>query len=154
MVEYSKNLFICKVLYGQVMDGSYRVVDGVIYFHDHIYLNDSKLKKEILHVAYEALFSGHVDSIESYHTIMEGFYWEDLKEDVHQQIKRYIACLMYEEESNHLARLFQPVSLLMERWERSSMDLFTKLPTIYGKGFVLMLIYQLTMYVHFFTMHL
>ena len=46
MVEYSKNLFTYKVLDGKVIDGRYRVVDGVIYFHDQIYLTrDSKLKK-------------------------------------------------------------------------------------------------------------
>ena len=57
LVEYSKNLFTCKILYGQVIDGRYRVVDGVIYFHDQIYLTrDSKLKEEILHATYEALF--------------------------------------------------------------------------------------------------
>ena len=45
-MEYSKNLFTCKVLDKQVVDGRYRVVDGVIYFHDQIYLTkDSKLKK-------------------------------------------------------------------------------------------------------------
>ena len=98
LVEYSKDLFTCKVLDGKVIDGKYRVVDGVIYFHDQIYLTrDSKLKKEILHVAYEA---GHVDIIESYHTIMEGFYLEDLKEDVHQHIRRiYVFCLVYEEKN-------------------------------------------------------
>ena len=55
LVEYSKNLFTCKVLDGKVIDWRYRVVDGVIYFDDHIYLTrDSKLKKEILHATYEA----------------------------------------------------------------------------------------------------
>ena len=50
MVEYSKNLFTCKFIDGQVIDGRYRVVDRVIYFHDQIYLTrDSKLKEEILH---------------------------------------------------------------------------------------------------------
>ena len=85
---------------------------------------------------------------------MEGFYWEDLKEYVHQHIRRYVACLMYEEEINHLARLFQSLPLLMERWEGSSMDLFTKLSTIYSKDYSLNLIDKLTMYVHFFTIHL
>ena len=80
MVEYSKNLFTCKVLDGKLIDGRYRVVDGVIYFHDHIYLTrDSKLKKDILHAVYEALSLGHVEFIKYYHTIMERFYWEDLK---------------------------------------------------------------------------
>lgn len=149
------NLLTCKVLVGQVVDGRYKVVDGTINFHDQIYLTrGSKLKRKILHAAYETLSSGHVDFIESYHTIMEGFYWEDLKEYVHQHIRRYVACFMYEEESKHLAKLFQSLSLLMERWEDSYMDLFTKLSTIYGKDCVLMLIYQLAMYVHSFTMHL
>ena len=106
LVDYSKNLFTCKVLDGKVIDGGKRVADGVIYFHDQIYLTqDSKLKEGILHAAYEALFSMHEDSIESYLTIMERFYWEDLKEYVHQHIRRYVAHLMYEEESNHLSRL-------------------------------------------------
>ena len=101
LVEYSKNLFTCKVLDGQVIYERYRVVDGVIYFHDQIYLiEDSKLKKEILHVAYEAFFLGHVDSIDSYHTIMEGFYWDNLKEDVHQHIRIYVAfCFMKRKET-------------------------------------------------------
>ena len=77
LLEYSKNLFTCKVLDGKMMYGRYRVVDEVIYFHDQIYLTkDSKLKD--LDVAYEALFSGNVDFIDSYHTIMEGFYWENI----------------------------------------------------------------------------
>ena len=48
-MEYSKDLFTCKVLNGQVMDGRYKVVDGVIYSHDQIYLaRDSKLKEKLL----------------------------------------------------------------------------------------------------------
>ena len=34
LVEYSKNLFTCKVLDGKMEDRRYKVVDGVIYFHD------------------------------------------------------------------------------------------------------------------------
>ena len=74
---------------------------------------------------------------------------------MHKHIRRsYVACLMYEEESNHLAMLFQSLPLLMKRWEGSSKDLFTNLPTIYGKDCVLMLIDQLTMYDHSFAIHL
>ena len=34
LMEYSKDLFTCKVLDEQVIDGRYREVDRVIYFHD------------------------------------------------------------------------------------------------------------------------
>ena len=47
LMEYSKDLFTCKVLDGKVMDGRYKVVEGVIYSHDQIYLaRDSKLKAQ------------------------------------------------------------------------------------------------------------
>ena len=61
---------------------------------------------------------------------------------------------MYEEERNHLARSFQSLPLFMERWEGLSMDLFTNLSTTYGKDCVFMFVYQLTIYVHSFTMNL
>lgn len=38
LMEYSKDLFTCKVLDGKVMNGGYKVVDGVIYFYDQICL--------------------------------------------------------------------------------------------------------------------
>ena len=72
---------------------------------------------------------------------------------MHQHIKGYVTCLMHEEENNHLARLLQSLPLLMEKWEGSSMELFTNLSTIFGKDCVLMFIYQLTTYVHSFTIH-
>lgn len=36
LMEYSKDLFTCKVLDGQEMDGKYKVVYGIIYVHDNI----------------------------------------------------------------------------------------------------------------------
>ena len=46
-MEYSKDLFTCKVIDGKEMDGEYKVVNGIIYVHDQIYLTqDSNLKKK------------------------------------------------------------------------------------------------------------
>ena len=92
---------------------------------------DSKLKENILHTAHEALLSNHTDFIGTYETIIERFSWEGFKEDVLQNIRRYLFFLMNEEEINHLARLLHPLPLLMDRWEGSSIELFTNLPTIY-----------------------
>ena len=58
LVEYSKNLFTCKVLDGKMEDRRYKVVDGVIYFHDQIYLaKESKLKDQLLCAAYDIFLS-------------------------------------------------------------------------------------------------
>ena len=46
LMEYNKDPFTCEVLDGKVMDGRYKVVGGVIYFHDQVYLvKGSKIKE-------------------------------------------------------------------------------------------------------------
>ena len=76
MMEYSKDLFTCEVLDGELMDGRYKLVDGVIYFHEHIYLaRDSKLKEKLLNATYEILLSKPTGFIRAYHTILDGFMW-------------------------------------------------------------------------------
>ena len=89
MVEYSKNLFTCKFLDGKVMDSRYKVVEGVIYSHDKIYLTrDSKLKDKLLNAIYEILLSKPTDFIREYFTILEGFMWEDFKRDMHSNLRK------------------------------------------------------------------
>ena len=115
---------------------------------------DSQLKKKVLHVALDSLLPGHQDFIETYQDIEERFSWEGLKEDVLQHIRRCMVFLKNEEENNHPARLLQPITFPVERWESSSMDLITSLPTVHGKGCVFLLIDQLTKYLHSFSIHL
>lgn len=94
LVEYSKNLFTCKVLDGQVIDGRYKVINGVIYFHDQIYLaRDSKLKDKLLYEAYEIFLYDPTSFIRTYRTILEGFMWEDFKEETHYHVRKCIDCL-------------------------------------------------------------
>jgi len=49
LVEYSKDMFECEVLDGQVADDRYRVVDEIIYYKDRIFLTEgSQIMKKIL----------------------------------------------------------------------------------------------------------
>jgi hypothetical protein len=38
LVEYSKNKFACDLMVHSVHDDMYKVVDGIIYYKDRIYL--------------------------------------------------------------------------------------------------------------------
>ena len=52
----------------------YKVVEGVIYFHDQIYLvKGSKLKEKLLNATYEILLSKPTGFLGAYHTILDGF---------------------------------------------------------------------------------
>ena len=89
LVEYSKDLFSCRILDGQFSDGRYTVRDGVIYFQSRIFLTRaSKLKEKLPHVSYGDFLSSHTDFMRAYHTIMEGFTWKGYKEEIHQNIRR------------------------------------------------------------------
>ena len=57
MMEYSKDLFTCGVIDGEVKDERFKVVDGVIYFYNLILLNkDSKLKEGLLDESMRSCF--------------------------------------------------------------------------------------------------
>ena len=84
LVEYSKDLFSCRVLDDQLSDGRYVMVDGVIYFQGRVFLTRaSKLKEKLLDEAYEGFLSKPIGFIRAYHTIVEGFIWEGFKEEKH-----------------------------------------------------------------------
>ena len=149
LVDYSKNHFTCEVLDGQVTDERYRVMDGVIYYHDQIFLTrDSKLKEKVLHVAHDSLLSGHQGFIRTYRAFRERLSWEGLKEDLLQHIRKCVFFLKNEEENNHPARLLQPLTFPGERWESPTMEFITNLQTIHGKSCVFVLIVHLTKYLH------
>ena len=88
MMEYSKDLFTCGVLDGEVKDRRFKVVDGIIYFYNLILLvRDSKLKERLLDATYEILLSKPTGFIRAYHTLLGGFIWEGFKEEVHSHMK-------------------------------------------------------------------
>ena len=98
-MEYSKDLFTCKVLDGKVMDRMYKVVKGVIYSHNQIYFTrDSKLKDGLLNAAYEILLSKLTDFIKAYRIILERFMWEYFKKEMHSHMRKCIDHLLVEEE--------------------------------------------------------
>ena len=84
LVEYSKDIFACRVLDDQLSDGRYAVMDGVIYFQSRVFLTrDSKLKEKLLDASYEGFLSKPTGFIRAYRTILEGFICEGFKEEIH-----------------------------------------------------------------------
>ena len=91
LVEYSKDLFSCRVLDDQISDGRYAVIDGVIYFQCRVLLTRAyKLKDKLLYETYEGFLSKPTSFIRAYHTILEGFIWEGFKEEMHHNMRRDI----------------------------------------------------------------
>ena len=99
LMEYSKDLFTCKVLDGKVMDEEYQVVNGIIYVHNQIYLTKySRLKDKLLDTTYEVLLSNPTSFIKTCHTILDGFMWEYFKQEMHSHMSKCMNHLLVEEE--------------------------------------------------------
>ena len=81
------------------MDENYKVFNGINYVHDQIYLTkDSKPKNKLLNTTYEVLLSNPTSFIRTYHTILDGFMWENFKEEMHSHMSKCMDHLLVEEE--------------------------------------------------------
>ena len=104
LMEYSKDLFSCRILDGHLSDERYSVRDGVVYIQSRIFLTRvPKLKEKLLHAPYDDFLSSHTDFMRAYQNIMERFTWEGLKEEMHHHIRRCMGCFEIEERHHYLA---------------------------------------------------
>ena len=103
LVEYSKDIFTCMILDGQVHEEGYSIKDGVILYHGRIFFpRASKLKEKLLQVAHMDFLFSHTHSMRAYHTIMEGYCWMGFEEDIYQHMRRCMDQMEMGERHNSL----------------------------------------------------
>ena len=91
LVGYSKDLFTCMILDDQLHEEGYSVQEGVIYYHDSIFLSRaSKLKKKLLQRAYEEFLFSHTYSMKFYNIIMRSYTWKGFEGELYQHCQRCI----------------------------------------------------------------
>ena len=106
LVEYSKYKFACELLDGQIQDDRYRVIDGIIYYKNKIYLvPESTLKKKVLQASHDSPLSGHQGFLKTFRHIRERFSRKGLKEEVIQHVRECSMCQQNKIEHTHLAGL-------------------------------------------------
>ena len=116
------------------MYGKYKVVNGIIYVHNQIYLTkDSKLKNKILNTTYEVLLSNPTDFIRTYHTILDGFMWENFKEEMHSHMSKCMNHLLVEEEHSSWEELSLSPPYSLSVRGSSSMSYLADFKQVYAK---------------------
>ena len=74
-------------------DEQYKVIDGVIYYKDRIYLvSESALKKKIMEATHDSLLAGHLTYLKTYRKVRERLTWKALKNDVLKYVKECSTC--------------------------------------------------------------
>ena len=89
LVEYSKDLHTCMILYDQLLDEGYLVQYGVIYDRGRVFLSKaSKLKEKLLQGDYEEFYFSHTYSMKLNNIILRSYYWEGFEGDLYQHFQR------------------------------------------------------------------
>ena len=116
------------------MDGRYKVVEGIIYFHEHIYLaRGSKLKEKLLNATYEILLSKPTGFIRAYHIILNGFMWENFREEVHSHMKKCMDYFLDKEEHSSWEELSLSPPYSLSVGGSSSMSYLADFRQVYEK---------------------
>ena len=138
MMVYYKDPFTCEVVDGQEMGWKYKVVEGAIYPHDQIFLaKDSKLKEKLPHAIYETLLYKPTDFIRAYHTILDGFMWENFKEEVHSHMENCMDHLLDEEGHNSWEELSSTPPYSLSVRGGSSMSYLADFKQVYDKYYII-----------------
>ena len=116
------------------MDGKYKVADGIIYVHDHIYLTKySKLKNKLLNTTYEVLLSNPTSFIRTCHIILDGFMWENFKEEMHSHMSKCMNHFLVEEEHSSWEELSLSPPYSLSVRGSSSMSYLADFKQVYDK---------------------
>ena len=108
------------IIDGMQQEEGYLVQGGVIYYHGKVFLaRASKLKKKILQGAHKEFFLSHMHSTKIYTLIMRSFYWEGLREELHQHFQECMSYVELGKPRNSMQESFQPSLPSFERGEMS-----------------------------------
>jgi hypothetical protein len=99
-----------------------------------------------------SLVGGHSGLLKTYHRVKKEFFWDGLKTGVQRFVEECLVFLQNKVETVKTLGLLQPLSILSQCWEEVSMDFIIGLPKSEGKSVIMVIVYRMTKYAHFFAL--
>ena len=136
----------------KLQDNMYKVVDGIIYYKDHIYLvHELTLKEKVLKAMHDAPFVGQPWYIKNYRKITERFTWKGIKDDVLTHVRECMTCEKNKYEKTHQMGLLQTLPIVEKKWESVYMDFIRGLPKVLNKDCIYVVVDRLKNFSQFFS---
>ena len=124
-----------------------------LWYKDHLYLcKNSQLKQNVLLELHTSPVGGHSGFLKTYHRVKKDFFWDGLKTDVQRFVPECLVCQQNKVEKIMTPGLLQPLSIPSQCWEDVSMDFITGLPKSEGKSVIMVVVYRLIKYAHFYVL--
>ena len=140
------------MMHKKLQDNMYKVVDGIIYYKDHIYLvHDSTLKEKVPKAMHDATLVGQPRYFKNYRKITERFTWKGIKDDVLRHVRECMTCEKKKYEKTHQMGLLQTLPILEKKWETLYMDFIRGLPKVLNKDCIYVVVDRLKNFSQFFS---
>ncbi|KAD7480443.1 hypothetical protein E3N88_03579 [Mikania micrantha] len=89
------------------------------------------LKSTLLEEAHKSKYSIHPGATKMYRDLRVNYWWPDMKRDVVKHVEKCLTCMQVKAEHQKPYGKLQPLEIPLWKWEHITMDLITKLPTIW-----------------------
>ena len=95
------------------------------------------------------LQEGHPGFFKTYRMLREIFSWKGLKAYVLKYVNECPTCQQNKVEHTHLTGLLHPFPIPTQKCESISLDFITRLPKVFGKDCIFVVVDRLTKFTHF-----
>ena len=106
----------------------FRVLDGLLYLADRLYIPSGDLRADLLREAHDAPLSGHLGRDKTFERLKRAFYWPKMHLTVSDYCTTCPSCQAVKPSPQPLMGLLQPLQIPKRKWESVSLDLITQLP--------------------------
>jgi hypothetical protein len=127
----------------------FKLVNGLLIYEGRIWISpQSRFKTLLLQEYHASLSAGHAGISKTMKRLSENFYWEHMRRDVHDYIRKCVVCQQTKYSTARPNGLPQPLPLPNHVWEDLSMDFITGLPLSKGYSVILVVVDRFSKAIH------
>lgn len=136
-----------EVMHGFTLDGGHLFYKGRFVLPRYTSFIPTLLKQY-----HDSPTGGHAGEHKTYARIARDWFWEGMKKQIVEYVKKCVVCQHQQHSSLAPAGLLQPLLIPDQVWEHISMDFIEGLPKSRGKDAILVVVDRLTKYAHFIAL--
>lgn len=133
--------------------GHYCYGNEMLRYKGRLYVGQTgPIGENILDQMHNSVLGGHSDIQNTYRRVKQHFFWQGLKRDVEEWVKRCNVCAQNKVDGTPYTRLLQSLPIPHRIWEGVSMDFIESLPKSERRDTIMVVVDRLTKYAHFISL--
>lgn len=131
----------------------YTLIKGILRFQNKIVIgNSAQMRQQLISAFHTSELGGHSGERATYHRLHLIFFWQGMRKEVMEFIKKCPVCQINKAEHVKYPGKLQPLPVPVFAWTHISMDFVEGLPTSDHKNMILVVVDRFTKFAHFIAM--